>query len=116
LSTFDALLQEITKIAKVRFAKDQRSESETYEAQFMGLFIFAYPHHDYGDELDMDFSNYEFVIDIDPIPSKIPPDLRYEWAIAFSKALSYLLQDRGVTECMITDDLQEVIAKFPSVD
>ena len=111
--SIDNVLEQLEEVVNIRFVKNSQVNSMLFEARTMGLFISLYPNGGYIDEPDMKFSDYNVVIDVGAVLSPIPPDVRIEWALAFSKTLVCLLAD-CVTGYMITDDLQSVCEFRPN--
>lgn len=110
LSITDFVLK-LEDILKISFIQNLHVEWDLFETKIMGLFISVFDSEGFEDNLGIDFSRFNYVIDVELISTDIPEKYSEEWVKIFTIILVNILTKQLNCDFVITDDMQEVLDK-----
>ena len=113
LSITDFILK-LEDILKISFVQNVQVEWDLFATKIMGLFISVYDSEGFVDDLGINFSSFNYVIDVELVSMDIPEKYRNDWDKIFSIILIHILSKQLKCDFIITDDMQEILDRSAS--
>jgi hypothetical protein len=112
--SYEEVKSSMEKILNCKMEQSPYTEDELYYTTILGLGMGLHKEHTFEgyEGIDFVFSNYQYYINFDYIPSSYLGDYRDEWQITMAVILSDMLSLNLHCECLIVRNMATIIVKF----
>jgi hypothetical protein len=110
--SFSEVKSSMEKILKCQMEKSPYTEDELYYTTILGLGMGLHKEHLFDDDAELKFSNYQYYINFDYIPSSYLGDYRDELPTKIAIVLADMLSLNLQCECLILRNFSTVLGKF----
>lgn len=97
----------------VRFERSMPQDEEVYSARVFGHWMYLYDTQGFEDDKEIALTQYQYCLSMESGDLDWHPDHEV-WHEQVARMLACLLANVYASECIVTRDIQRIVARFPS--